>query len=285
MQDDDILRAAAWIQAADALLITAGAGMGVDSGLPDFRGTHGFWRAFPSLAHLGKPCAAMATPVLFYRHPRLAWGFYGWRLNTYRRTVPHAGFAILRRWAAEKAHGARVFTSNVDGQFQRAGFADAHVIACHGSIHALQCLRPCHSAVWAADGFQPQVDEATCLLRNAPPRCPRCGGLARPNILMFDDWQWLGQESERRLGALTRDWLPQAGRVVVIELGAGKAVPTVRRFSERVARRLHAPLLRINPDEPQVPQMQHIGLAMGARAALAALDAALNTAPPAPHGG
>ena len=35
---------------ADGLLITAGAGMGVDSGLPDFRGTEGFWRAYPALA-------------------------------------------------------------------------------------------------------------------------------------------------------------------------------------------------------------------------------------------
>ena len=35
------------INEAEAILITAGAGMGVDSGLPDFRGNEGFWKAYP----------------------------------------------------------------------------------------------------------------------------------------------------------------------------------------------------------------------------------------------
>lgn len=43
-------RAAEAINEADALIITAGAGMGVNSGLPDFRGTEGFWQAYPALA-------------------------------------------------------------------------------------------------------------------------------------------------------------------------------------------------------------------------------------------
>ena len=45
--------AAALLRSADGLLIGAGAGMGVDSGLPDFRGDHGFWRAYPPLAAAG----------------------------------------------------------------------------------------------------------------------------------------------------------------------------------------------------------------------------------------
>ena len=45
--------AAALIDQADGLLITAGAGIGVDSGLPDFRGTEGFWKAYPALAKAG----------------------------------------------------------------------------------------------------------------------------------------------------------------------------------------------------------------------------------------
>jgi NAD-dependent SIR2 family protein deacetylase len=50
-----IRRAARLIAEADALLITAGAGMGVDSGLPDFRGREGFWRAYPALGRLKIP--------------------------------------------------------------------------------------------------------------------------------------------------------------------------------------------------------------------------------------
>ena len=67
----------------------------------------------------------------FARDPELAWGFYGHRQALYRATVPHAGFGVLVRWSATRP--TRVFTSNVDGQFQRAGLSD--VLECHGSIH------------------------------------------------------------------------------------------------------------------------------------------------------
>ncbi len=44
--------AAAALRQADALIFTAGAGMGCDSGLPDFRGPQGFWRAYPPMEKL-----------------------------------------------------------------------------------------------------------------------------------------------------------------------------------------------------------------------------------------
>src|SRR3954464_8020694 len=105
-----VRRAAEAIAGADALLIGAGAGMGVDSGLPDFRGTHGFWRAYPPYAELGLDFAALADPRWFRADPALAWGFYGHRLGLYRRTKPHEGFAILRRWAGRMPGGWFVFT-------------------------------------------------------------------------------------------------------------------------------------------------------------------------------
>jgi len=65
------------IQEADAILITAGAGIGVDSGLPDFRGDEGFWKAYPPLKKLGLNFSQMANPKWFDTNPFLAWGFYG----------------------------------------------------------------------------------------------------------------------------------------------------------------------------------------------------------------
>jgi NAD-dependent SIR2 family protein deacetylase len=58
----NIERAAKALNDADALLITAGAGMGVDSGLPDFRGPEGFWRAYPAVAKLGLNFEQIANP-------------------------------------------------------------------------------------------------------------------------------------------------------------------------------------------------------------------------------
>ena len=262
-----IRQAAAWIRDADGLLITAGAGMGVDSGLPDFRGKEGFWRAYPALRHHGFSFEDIANPAGFESNPRLSWGFYGHRLALYRATVPHAGFDILLRWASTMKHGAFVFTSNVDGQFQKAGFGAERVMECHGTIHRLQCVEACTDETWPADDFTPVVDEATCTLENEMPRCPHCGGLARPNILMFGDWQWVESDVEGQAQRLAT-WLESLQRPVVVEIGAGRAVPTVRRFSEQRARRV----VRINPREHSISPSLGVGIAGGALEMLRVLD-------------
>lgn len=256
-----------YLKQADALLITAGAGMGVDSGLPDFRGNEGLWRAYPALQHAGMDFREIANPAAFMAEPRLAWGFYGHRLHLYRRTVPHGGFHILKRWAERYAHGAFVSTSNVDGQFQMAGFDPNRIVECHGSIHYLQCMLPCDSSIWSADRVRNPVDEEECLMMGELPRCPLCGGIARPNILMFGDWRWLEGRTEQQM-ARYRQWREQAGRVVVVEVGAGISIPTVRHFSEDEGDML----IRINPREARVPKGQCIGIAMTALAALQLLD-------------
>ncbi|WP_241030452.1 Sir2 family NAD-dependent protein deacetylase [Paraburkholderia sp. Ac-20347] len=265
--DVSIAQAARWIHEADGLLVTAGAGMGVDSGLPDFRGDEGLWRAYPALRHHGFSFEDIANPAVFSSDPHLAWGFYGHRLKLYRETVPHAGFHHLLGWGERMKHGAFVFTSNVDGQFQKAGFAAERIEECHGNIHTLQCLDVCTEDVWSATDVDPVVDEATCRLQGELPRCPRCGALARPNILMFGDWNWVARQAERQAARLAA-WLRGVERVVVIEVGAGNALPTVRRFSER-----HGPrVVRINPRESGIADRVGVGIASGALAALQVID-------------
>ena len=122
--------------------------MGVDSGLPDFRGAQGFWRAYPAIAKLGLSFAEMANPAWFSENPHLAWAFYGHRLNLYRQTTPHQGFSQLLEIGSSKAHGYFVFTSNVDGQFQRAGFAQpARRLDCNRS--AMAAFAAHGQAVWS----------------------------------------------------------------------------------------------------------------------------------------
>lgn len=266
--------AAALVHDADALIVAAGAGMGVDSGLPDFRGTQGFWRAYPALREAGVAFERIANPQAFHAHPARAWGFYGHRLALYRNTVPHAGFALLQRWGASMPHGVSVFTSNVDGQFQKAGFDGERVHECHGSIHHLQCLEACHAGIWPADGFQPMVDDVNCLLLNAPPRCRHCGGLARPNILMFGDWNWVSRRTDLQEGRQD-EWLATVRRPLVIELGAGTAIPSVRAFGNEVLKRHGGRRIRINPRESKVQDARDVGLPMGALDGLQAIAAVL----------
>ncbi len=265
-----IERAASLILEADSLIVAAGAGMGVDSGLPDFRGNEGFWRAYPALGKARLEFTAMASPHAFSQNPMLAWGFYGHRIKLYRQTVPHHGFALLKQWGEKMPNRYNVFTSNVDGQFQIAGFEPERVNECHGSINHLQCFKPCCSDIWRADSFNPEVDEEACLLTSAYPTCPNCGGIARPNVLMFGDWNWISDRQEIQSSRMQR-WLSSVKKPVVVELGAGTAVPTVRKFSQFISQRFDGRLVRINLREPQVDKTADVGLPMGALAGLNAI--------------
>ena len=60
----EIQEAIQLVKEADALIVTAGAGMGVDSGLPDFRGNEGFWKAYPPMKKIGASFIDMANPGL-----------------------------------------------------------------------------------------------------------------------------------------------------------------------------------------------------------------------------
>ena len=157
--------AAQWVSQSTHLLITAGAGMGVDSGLPDFRGVEGFWRAYPAFKAWDMSFYDAATPATFRTDPALAWGFYGHRLDLYRSAIPHFGYCVLRDWASTRE--SFVFTSNVDGLFQKARFHDDRLVACHGRINVLQCSLPCSSETWSADSFHAEVDTESGLLLNA----------------------------------------------------------------------------------------------------------------------
>jgi NAD-dependent SIR2 family protein deacetylase len=245
---DAVAHAADLISQSDGLIVAAGAGMGVDSGLPDFRGKEGFWQAYPALGRERMDFHRIACPEAFRVHPRRAWGFYGHRLNLYRETEPHAGFQILRRWGQTMAHGCAVFTSNVDGQFQKAGFGEDSIDECHGSLHQLQCLKPCGRFIWPADVFKPIVDESQCLILNAAPVCPHCGSLARPNVLMFTDFEWL-EHRQRKQAQRLDAWLSGVQAPVVVEIGAGTSIPSVRHFSQRVIHQFGGRLIRINPSE------------------------------------
>jgi NAD-dependent SIR2 family protein deacetylase len=271
MDDNDVRQAARAIRGAQALLIGAGAGIGVDSGLPDFRGNLGFWKAYPPYQKLGLDFVSLANPRWFRDDPALAWGFYGHRLNLYRSTEPHGGFQIMLQWAKRMKHGAFVFTSNVDGHFQRAGFSTDQVMEVHGAINFMQCSRQCGD-IFPADGMTVSIDETTMRAREPLPSCPACGASARPNILLFNDWNWDSSRTGEQQSQLMA-WLREVASspMAIVECGAGTAIPTVRRFCEQVADHPHRTLIRINLREPEVPEGQ-IRLATGALAGLRAID-------------
>ena len=238
-----IKKAAEVIKKAKYLLITAGAGMGVDSGLPDFRGDEGFWKAYPIAKKLGLNFQALANPKWFDVNPKLAWAFYGHRLKLYRETTPHEGFKILLNLPQQKF----VVTSNVDGQFQKAGFSELKIVEIHGSIHYLQCMHPCRQEIWP-NNEEIEVDMEKFEAKNFP-MCKFCGSIARPNILMFSDFAFVEKRVNLQMARFEFFLSQIEDNLVIIEIGAGKAVPTIRNLSNQIKRNFNATLIRINPRE------------------------------------
>ena len=104
------------------------------------------------------------------------------------------------------------------------------------------------------------------------PACPGCGGLARPNILMFSDWEW-DPERTNEQGRRLEKWLQENGdsSLCIIELGAGPSIPTVRITCEQAWKSSGGTFLRINPRDPEVPDGA-FSLARGAEDALRGIE-------------
>ncbi|MCF6179109.1 MAG: NAD-dependent deacetylase, partial [Geopsychrobacter sp.] len=140
----------------------------------------------------------------------------------------------------------------------------------HGSIHHLQCLAPCCHEIWGNE-LVFEVDPATMRARRAA-ACPYCGGVARPNILMFGDCSWLSDRTSAQEDRFGRFLARLRGKkLVVIEMGAGNAVPTIRQMSESLGRQPGIEVIRINPREPQI-ETGHFSFKVGALEGLERLE-------------
>jgi hypothetical protein len=96
---------------------------------------------------------------------------------------------------------------------------------------------------------------------------------------MFGDWHWQHTRSEaqeREMESWLGEVLEQDGRIAVIEIGAGRAIPTVRLLAERVADATGTTLIRINPRDYVPPARgECVPIPLGAWDALNRIDALL----------
>ena len=145
-----------------------GAGVSAASGVPTFRGPDGLWRRY-------RP-EELATPDAFARDPALVWEWYAWRREVVGACRPNAAHDVLARWS--KRGGFTLITQNVDDLHIRAGTRDP--VRLHGSLWDLKCFNGC------ARGTRPWRDERVPL-PEMPPRCPYCGGYARPAVVWFGE--------------------------------------------------------------------------------------------------
>lgn len=155
------------LRSARSVTVLTGAGVSAASGIPTFRGPEGLWRQY-------RP-EELATPQAFARDPVLVWEWYAWRRARIAACNPNPAHIALADWS-RRVPQFTLITQNVDGLHERAG--TDHVIRFHGSIWELQCWQRCGAPAW--------TDERTPL-PELPPRCPACGGLARPGVVWFGE--------------------------------------------------------------------------------------------------
>ena len=167
---DLVQRAAELIVEARHVVALTGAGISTPSGIPDFRspGT-GLWARFNPLE--------VATIYAFRNRPA---DFYAWirplaqLMLTAEPNRAHRALAELQ--AAD--HLTTVITQNIDGLHQRAGTRE--VVEIHGNIEAATCLQ-CYRA-YPRDRFLSALIE-----EGAIPTCPACGGILKPNVILFGE--------------------------------------------------------------------------------------------------
>jgi len=168
-----------------SVIALTGAGVSAESGIPTFRGKDGYWTVGAREYHPQE----LATAEAFARMPWDVWAWYLYRRGVCRAAEPNAGHRALVEWDAALGDRLAVVTQNVDGLHRRAGSPDARLHEIHGDIDLMRCARECTAERQPipedvpAIGRGAAVDEAT----RAQLICPRCGAMARPHVLWFDE--------------------------------------------------------------------------------------------------
>ena len=203
-----------------SVVVSTGAGVSAESGVPTFRSAGGFWKEARA--------ETLATPEAFLDDPSLVWEWYESRRAKIAEIEPNPGHFEIARW--EKHYEQfTLITQNVDGLHRLAG--SSQPIELHGNI----MLSKCH-------GCGAMAGEAGLGPGGEIPKC-ECGGLIRPNVV------WFGELLPE--AALQKAWDACSRGRVFLSVGTSGAVQPAASLAN-VARQAGAFLIEINPEETEI---------------------------------
>lgn len=218
----DVLQQAAHLlaKARKAIALT-GAGVSVESGIPPFRGKGGLWEKIDPIKY--------AHVDAYTRDPADVWRvlFLGLKdaLAAARPNACHTGLYHLESMGMLST----VITQNIDGLHQQAGSQD--VIEFHGTFAQQRCMA-CGQATASE-----KVDLSTL-----PPKCD-CGGLLRPDVVMFGELIDIQRLQRAQMLASTCDLMLVAGTSATVEPAA---------YLPIIAKRSGAVIIEINAEKTQL---------------------------------
>jgi NAD-dependent deacetylase len=231
MTREALARAAEILADAKRVVVSTGAGMSRESGIPTFRDAMvGLWAQFDP--------QVLATEAGFRANPRRVWGWYAWRRRRVAEASPHAGhFAVAE--LATLVPELLVVTQNVDGLHAEAGSPD--VVELHGNIRRVKCLDHGHPYPGPLD--EDDDDEQD------PPPCPTCGSPLRPDVVWFGEM--LPQDAVRRA------WAAAERCDALLLVGTSGTVWPAAELPH-VAREAGAHVIEVNPDRSELTRLADV---------------------------
>ncbi|WP_098742609.1 NAD-dependent protein deacylase [Paenibacillus sp. EZ-K15] len=167
---EKIEQLATWIEASDYIVFFGGAGTSTESGIPDFRSAAGLYQSEHQSPY---PPEVMLSHTFFMKHPEVFYDFYRSKM-----LHPHAQPNGCHRLLSRLEHDGKlkaVVTQNIDGLHQTAGCSE--VLELHGSVHRNYCM-DCSRFY----SLQEILD-----IKETVPRCKDCGGLVRPDVVLYEE--------------------------------------------------------------------------------------------------
>ena len=165
----EVGRLAEIIRASRRIVFFGGAGMSTESGIPDFRSSEGL---YSKTLHKHFSPEEMVSHSFFAQHTEEFYDFYRKHL-LYPQARPNAGHEALAELERQGRLRA-IVTQNIDGLHQQAG--SKKVIELHGSVKRNYCM-DCHGSY-----------DMEYIMNNKPvPRCHRCGGLVKPDVVLYEE--------------------------------------------------------------------------------------------------
>ena len=257
--DKQVSHAAELIEHAEIVLIGAGAGLSAAAGLtysgPRFTNNfHEFIEKYGTM-YMSDMYAAGFYP---FPSQEAKWGYWS-KHSMINRFLPPALPLYTQLYELVKNKDYFVLTTNVDHQFQKAGFDQTRIFATQGDYGNIQCEKGCHQKIYNAEELFRQMDEARkdCLIpSDMVPKCPVCGGNMTMHLrcdqYFVEDENW--HEAAARYGAFLEKIRGKKG--VLLELGVGFNTPTIIRFpfEKMVRENRNLSLIRLNLKEAVVPE-------------------------------
>lgn len=164
---DERKRLQSIISGAHSLVFFGGAGVSTESGIPDFRSVDGLYHQKYDV-----PPETILSHTYFERHTEAFFRFYRDKMLCLdaKPNAAHRKLAELEMAGILSA----VVTQNIDGLHQKAG--SRNVFELHGSVHRNYCQHcgKCFDAAWV-------------LHTEGVPHCPDCGGLVKPDVVLYEE--------------------------------------------------------------------------------------------------